>query len=78
MSGDVHLELWLHEYKMHALSAVLEEQSSSVEKRMQSALNELYAELVPPEIQRGIRQRIDAESAAEQAEIEAFYATARG
>lgn len=71
MSGDVHLELWLHEYKMHALSAVLEEQSSSVEKRMQSALNELYAELVPPEIQRGIRQRIDAESAAEQAEIEA-------
>ena len=31
MSGDVHLELWLHEYKMHALSAVLEEQSSSVE-----------------------------------------------
>lgn len=71
MSGDVHLELWLHEYKMQALSAVLEEQGSSVEKRMQSALNELYAELVPPEIQRDIRDKIDAVSAAEQAEIEA-------
>lgn len=71
MSGDVHLELWLHEYKMQALSAVLEEQGSSVEKRMQSALNELYAELVPPEIQQDICQRIDAEYAAEQAEIEA-------
>lgn len=71
MSGDVHLELWLHEYKMQALSAVLEEQGSSVEKRMQLALNELYAELVPPEIQRDIREKINAESAVEQAEIEA-------
>ena len=30
MSGDMQLELWLHEYKMVALSAVLEEQGSSV------------------------------------------------
>ena len=35
MSGDVQLELWLHEYKMEALSAVLEQQGISVEKQMQ-------------------------------------------
>ena len=46
MSGDVQMELWLHEYKMAALSSVLEEQGSSVEKRMQEALLDLYAELV--------------------------------
>lgn len=71
MSGDVQLELWLHEYKMEALSAVLEQQGTSVEKQMQEMLIELYAENVPQEVQRDIRQRIDAEYAAEQTEREA-------
>lgn len=71
MSGDVQLELWLHEYKMEALSAVLEQQGTSVEKQMQEMLVQLYAENVPQEVQRGIRQRIDDEYAAELAEREA-------
>ena len=71
MSGDVQLELYLHEYKMTALSSVLAEQDSSVEERMQEMLIDLYAELVPHEVQREIRARIDAEYAAEQAAREA-------
>ncbi len=71
MSGDMQLELWLHEYKMDALSSVLEEQGSSVEKPMQEMLIDLYAELVPHEVQQEIRTRIDTEYAAEQAEKEA-------
>ena len=67
MSGDVQLELWLHEYKMEALSAVLEQQGTSVEKQMQEMLMQLYTE----KVQRGIRQRIDDEYAAELAEREA-------
>ena len=59
MSGDMQLELWLHEYKMDALSSVLEEQGSSVEKPMQEMLIDLYAELVPHEVQQEIRTRID-------------------
>ena len=71
MSGDVQLELYLHEYKMTALSSVLEEQGSSVEERMQEMLIDLYSELVPYEVQQEIRTRIDAEHAAEHAAIEA-------
>lgn len=71
MSGDVQLELWLNEYKMDALSSVLEEQGTTVEKRMQEMLIDLYAELVPYEVQQEIRARIDAEYAAAQAEAEA-------
>ena len=71
MSGDVQLELWLHEYKMEALSAVLEQQGTSVEKQMQEMLMQLYTENVSQEVQRGIRQRIDDEYAAELAEREA-------
>ena len=71
MSGDVQMELWLHEYKMAALSSVLEEQGSSVEERMQEMLIDLYSEMVPYEVQQEIRTRIDAEQAAEKAAIEA-------
>ena len=71
MSGDVQLELWLHEYEMSALSSVLEKQGTTVEKRMQEMLIGLYAELVPHEEQQEIRSRLDAERAAEQAEEEA-------
>ena len=71
MSGDVQLELWLHEYKLNALSSVLEEQGTTVEKRMQDALTELYVELVPPEIRQEISARIKEELAARQEEIEA-------
>ena len=71
MSGDVQLELWLSEYKMDALSSVLEKQGISVEKRMQEMLIDLYAELVPVETQQEIRTRMDAEYAATQAEEEA-------
>ena len=34
MSGDAQLELYLHEYKMAALSSVLEDQGTSVEDWM--------------------------------------------
>ncbi len=71
MSGDVQMELYLHEYKMKALSSVLAEQGSSVEQRMQEMLIDLYAELVPVETQQEIRARIDAEHAALEAEQEA-------
>ena len=71
MSGDVQLELWLHEYEMSALSSVLEKQGTTVEKRMQEMLIGLYAELVPHEEQQEIRSRLDAERAAEQAAEEA-------
>ena len=71
MSGDLQLELWLNEYKMDALSSVLEEQGTTVEKRMQEMLIDLYAESVPYEVQQEIRARIDAEYAAAQAEAEA-------
>ncbi|MDE6455521.1 MAG: hypothetical protein K2L38_06400 [Dysosmobacter sp.] len=71
MSGDVQLELWLHEYKMKALSSVLEEQGTSVEKQMQEMLFDLYEEQVPAETRQEIRARIDAEYAAAKAEEEA-------
>ena len=71
MSGDVQLELWLHEYEMSALSSVLEKQGTTVEKRMQEMLIGLYAELVPHEEQQEIRSRLDAECAAEQTAEEA-------
>ncbi len=71
MSGDVQMELYLHEYKMKALSSVLAGQGSSVEKRMQEMLIDLYAELVPVETQQEICARIDAEHAALEAEQEA-------
>lgn len=71
MSGEVQLDLWLHEYKLDVLSSVLEEQGTTVEKRIQEMLTDLYAELVPHETQQAIRVRIDAERAAWEAEQEA-------
>jgi len=71
MSGDVQMELYLHEYKMKALSSVLAEQGSSVEERMQEMLVGLYDELVPVEVREDIQSRIDAEHAALEAEQEA-------
>lgn len=71
MSGYVQLEVWLHEYKLEALSSVLEEQGTSAEKRIQDMVTDLYAELVPYEVQQEIRDRIDAERAAWEAEQEA-------
>ena len=71
MSGDVQLELYLHEYKMAALSSALEEQGASVEERMQEMLIGLYSELVPYEVQQEIRTRIDTEYAEAEAAREA-------
>ncbi len=71
MSGYVQVEVWLHEYKLEALSSVLEAQGSTVEKRAQEMLTDLYADLVPHKVQQEIRTRIDEESAAAQAEAEA-------
>ena len=44
MSGDVQLELWLHEYKLDALSSVLAEQGTTVAERMNDMLLRLYEE----------------------------------
>ena len=71
MSGDVQLELWLNEYKMKALSSVLEGQGASVETAMQEYLNRLYELQVPFNQQQKIQARIDAEYAAERAKSEA-------
>ena len=71
MSGDVQLELRLNEYKMNALSSVLEEQGFCVEKRMQEMLEGLYVDLVPHEVRQEIQARIDAERTAWEAEREA-------
>ena len=38
MSGDVQLELWMNEYKLDALAAVLARENTTVEQRMQDAL----------------------------------------
>ena len=77
MSGSVELTLWLHEYKMDALSIVLEEQGTSVEKRMQEMLIDLYSDLVPFETQQEIRARIDAEYTAAQAEASRRFSVFR-
>ena len=72
MSGDVQLELWLHEYKMNALSSALAEQSVTVEQRMYDALTELYVEQVPLKTRQEISARIKEELAAREAEMEAL------
>jgi len=69
MSGDVQVELWLHEYKLNALAAVLEKEGITVEQRMQDALTELYVARVPPEMRKEISTRIKEELAAREAEI---------
>ena len=71
MSGDVQLELWLHEYKLNALATVLAEEDTTVEQQMQDALTELYVKLVPPEVRQEISVRIKEELAARQKEVEA-------
>ena len=70
MSGDVQVELWLHEYKLNALAAVLEKEGITVEQRMQDALTGLYVARVPPETRQDISARIKEELAAREAEIE--------
>ena len=71
MSGDMQLELWLNEYKMDALAAVLARDGATVEQRMQDALTELYVSLVPQETRQEISVRIKEELAAREAEMEA-------
>lgn len=61
MSGDVQLELWLNEYKMDALAAVLARDGATVEERMNDMLLRLYEEQVPSEIQQRVRASIQAE-----------------
>lgn len=74
--GDVSIELWLNEYKQEALESVLNEDGTSIEEQLQEYLIELYADLVPVNVQQSIRQRIDAENAAsrEAAEAERRFA----
>lgn len=71
MSGDMQVELWLHEYKLNALAAVLEKEGITVEQRMQDVLTELYVARVPPEMRQEISARIKEELAVQEAEIEA-------
>ncbi|NBI65989.1 hypothetical protein D1646_04015 [Pseudoflavonifractor sp. 60] len=71
MSRSVELVLWIDEYEMEALSAVLAEQGTTVEKRMRKALDELCVELVPVNVLQEIRIRRDEEDAAAKAEEEA-------
>ena len=71
MSGDVQLELWMNEYELNALAAVLAQENTTVEQRMRDALTELYVSLVPRETRQEISARIKEELAAREAEMEA-------
>lgn len=61
MSGDVSVELWLHEYKARALEAALDEYGVTLQDEMQARLADLYADMVPLDMRREIDQRIEAE-----------------
>ena len=49
MSNYVQLDVWFQEDKLSALSSVLVEQGTTVEKRMQGVLLDMYEALVPHE-----------------------------
>ena len=49
MSNYVQLDVWFQEDKLSALSSVLVEQGTTVEKRMQGVLLDMYEALVPRE-----------------------------
>lgn len=63
MSNHVQLEVWFQEDKLNALSSVMEEQGTTVEKWMQGMLLDMYEALVPRETQEAIRTRLDKEEA---------------
>lgn len=71
MSNYVQLELWFQEYKLNALSSVMKEQGTTVEKWMLGMLTDMYEVLVPRETQDAIRTRIDKEDAEARAAEEA-------
>lgn len=71
MNGDIELTLWLHKYKLEALTSALAEQNTTVEKRMDRLLYDLYVEVVPEDVQEDIQNRINAEITAMEAELEA-------
>lgn len=59
--GDTAAEVWLNIHRWNALSEVLEEEGSGIEKHLQDYLIELYTEKVPLERQRQIDQRLAEE-----------------
>ncbi|WP_243154133.1 hypothetical protein [Pseudoflavonifractor sp. 60] len=71
MSNYVQLDVWFQEDKLSALSSVLVEQGTTVEKRMQGVLLDMYEALVPRETQEAIRTRLDKEEAKARAAEEA-------
>lgn len=71
MSNYVRLELWFQEDQLNALSAVMKEQGTTVEKWMLGMLTDMYEALVPRETQDAIRTRIDKEAAEARAAEEA-------
>ena len=71
MSNYVQLDVWFQEDKLSALSSVLVEQGTTVEKRMQGVLLDMYEALVPRETQEAIRTRLDKEEAEARAAEEA-------
>ena len=71
MSNYVQLDVWFQEDKLNALSSVMEEQGTTVEKWMQGMLLDMYEALVPRETQEAIRTRIDKEEAEVRAAEEA-------
>ncbi|WP_300611893.1 hypothetical protein [uncultured Oscillibacter sp.] len=71
MSNYVQLDVWFQEDKLSALSSVLVEQGTTVEKRMQGVLLDMYEALVPHETQEAIRTRLDKEEAEARAAEEA-------
>lgn len=71
MSNYVQLDVWFQEDKLSALSSVLVEQGTTVEKRMQGVLLDMYEALVPRETQEAIRTRLDKEESEARAAEEA-------
>lgn len=70
MSGDVQLELWLHQYKYDALQKAMAQTDRTIEQEMQYRLTDLYCDMVPQEQRDAIDARIQDEELAFAAKLE--------
>lgn len=64
--GDLSIELWLNNYKYHALENILSARGEELEIVMQEKLSELYIQTVPEQERTEIDNRIEAERLAEE------------
>lgn len=70
MSGNVSLELWLHEYKLAALERVMNESGTDTQTVMQARFDELYRQYVPAQERTDINNAIEGERLATERRAE--------